>query len=132
MSEKDPFRTPRILIVEDEQVVAMDIEMQLLAFGYEVTGIVRTGKEALCLAETTCPDLVLMDVQLRGALDGIATAEEMQRVRKVPVVFVTAFGNEEARRRAESVSPSGYLTKPYRPEDLQDVVTAALQPQRSR
>jgi CheY-like chemotaxis protein len=124
MSDKSSSRVPRILIVEDELVVAMDVEMQLLAFGYEVAGIARTGKEALRLAESAHPDLVLMDVQLRGALDGIAT---MQAVWKVPVVFVTAFGNAEARRRAEALHPAGYLTKPYRPETLQPVVAAALQ-----
>jgi CheY-like chemotaxis protein len=127
MSDKSSSRVPRILIVEDELVVAMDVEMQLLAFGYEVAGIARTGKEALRLAESAHPDLVLMDVQLRGALDGIATAEQMQAVWKVPVVFVTAFGNAEARRRAEALHPAGYLTKPYRPETLQPVVAAALQ-----
>jgi CheY-like chemotaxis protein len=127
MSDQDRSRAPRILIVEDEQVVAMDMELQLLSFGYEVAGIAGTGKEALRLAEAALPDLVLMDVQLRGALDGMATAAQMQRVWKVPVVFVTAFGHDEARR-AEALAPAGYLTKPYRPENLQRVIAAALQP----
>ena len=131
MSDQDRSRVPRILIVEDEQVVAMDMERQLLSFGYEVAGIAGTGKEALRLAETTQPDLGLMDVQLRGALDGMATAAQMQRVWKGPVVFVTAFGHDEARWRAEALAPAGYLTKPYRPENLQRVVAAALPPQGS-
>ena len=117
----------RILVVEDEQVLAMDVEMQLVAFGYEVTGIAATGKEALRLAETTRPDLVLMDVQLRGPLDGFATAAKVQQIRKLPIVFVTAFGNTEAQRRAKAVSSCGFITKPYRPEDLRAVVSAALE-----
>lgn len=120
----------RILLVEDEQVVAMDIEMQLESFGYEVTGIATTGKEALRLAETTRPDLVLMDIQLCGSLDGFATAAEVQRIGNLPVVFITAFGNGEAKRRANAVSPYGFLTKPYRPEELRAVVSAALEQRR--
>lgn len=115
----------KILVVDDEQVVAMDMEMQLAAFGYEVAGIASTGKEALQLTEATCPDLILMDIQLRGPLDGFATATEIQRLRKLPVVFVTAFGNEEAQRRAREISPY-LLSKPFRPEDLKAIVAAAL------
>jgi CheY-like chemotaxis protein len=123
---------PRILVVEDEHVVAMDMEMQLVASGYEVTGIAAAGKEALRLAETTRPDLILMDVRLQGPLDGFATAAEIQRVRNVPIVFVTAFGNGEAKRRAKELGPYGLLTKPYRPEDLRSIVTGALARDRSR
>lgn len=122
---------PRILVVEDEQVVAMDMEMQLVAFGCEVTGVATTGREALRMAETTHPDLVLMDVQLRGSLDGFATAAEVQRIRHLPIIFVTAFGNGEAQRRAKAASPYGFLSKPYRPEDLQAAVSAALTQHRS-
>jgi CheY-like chemotaxis protein len=127
MNEEDQSTAARILVVDDEQVVAMDIEMQLLAFGYEVTGIAATGKEALRLADETRPDLVLMDVQLRGALDGFCTAEELQKTSNAPVVFVTAFGNKDALRRAKSISRHGYLSKPFRPEDLRAVVATALE-----
>jgi DNA-binding NarL/FixJ family response regulator len=102
------------------------MELQLLGFGYEVTGIASTGKEALRLVQSTRPDLILMDVQLHGSLDGIATATEAQKISKIPVVFVTAFGHEETRRRAKAARPYGFLTKPYRPEDLRAVVSAAL------
>lgn len=131
MSEGEQSSTLRILIVEDEQLVAMDAEMQLVAFGYEVTGIAATGKEALRLAETTQPNLILMDVQLRGSRDGFATAAEVQQQMNIPIVFVTAFGNEEAQRRAKAASPYGFLIKPYRPEDLRAVVSAALEQYRT-
>lgn len=112
--------------MEDEQVVALDMEMQLDAFGYEVTGIASTGKEALRLTQETHPDLILMDIQLHGPLDGFATAIEVQRMRNLPIVFVTAFGNQEAQNRAQALSSCGILTKPFRPEDLQAAVSAAL------
>lgn len=126
-----PSPVSRILVVEDELVVAMDMEMQLISFGYEVTGIAATGEEAVRLTETTLPDLILMDIQLRGAQDGLTTAAEIQRMRNLPIVFVTAFGNADARRRANEASAYGFLTKPYRPEDLQSVVSAAIQQHRS-
>ncbi len=124
-------RSAKILVVEDEQVVAMDMEMQLTGFGYDVTGIAASGKEALFLTEKTEPDLILMDIRLRGPLDGFAIAAEVQRLWHLPVVFISAFGNGEAQRRAKTISPYGFLTKPYRPEDLRDVVSAALELHRS-
>lgn len=116
----------RILIVEDEQVVAMDLEMQLSSIGYQVTGIAETGHEALRLTEATKPDLILMDIHLQGDLDGIATAWEVHRLWNLPVVFVTAFASEEIQRRAKAASPFGFLTKPYRPEDVRAAISTAL------
>jgi CheY-like chemotaxis protein len=127
MTENIRSAAPRILVLEDERIVAMDMEMQLTAFGYEVTGIAASGKEALRLADKTKPDLVVMDINLRGTLDGFRTAAELQKTRKVAIIFVTAFGNEEAQRRADALSPLGYLSKPYRPEDLRAAVSAAFQ-----
>ena len=127
MSNSEPLhKRPSILIVEDEQLVAMDMEMQLLAFGFEVVGMADTGKEALRLAAVTQPDLVLMDVKLRGPMDGVDAAEELQRRATIPIVFVTAFGSQEALRRVQAVGYYGYLTKPYRPEDLREIINAAL------
>ncbi len=85
-----------------------------------------TGKQALHLAATTKPDLVIMDIRLRGPMDGVAIAAELQKRETVPVVFVTAFGSEDAFRRVQAASHYGYLTKPYRPEDLREVINAAL------
>ncbi len=99
----------RILIVEDEQLVAMDMEMQLLAFGFEVVGMADTGNEALHLAATVQSDLVLMDVKLRGPMDGVAAAEELQRRAAIPVIFVTAFGSQEALRRVQEVGTMATL-----------------------
>lgn len=118
----------RILIVDDELIVAMDTEMQLLAFGFDVVGIATDCDEALGLLQSTNPDLVLMDVKLQGLVDGVATAEAMHRIRPIPVVFVTAYGSEATRRRLEAVGACAYLAKPYRPEDLLTALNAALRP----
>ena len=85
----------KILVVEDEQILAMDVRAQLCELSYDVVGIASTGKEALRLAKECRPDLVLMDIQLRGSIDGIATAGEMRRQWQTPVVFMTAFAGEE-------------------------------------
>jgi CheY-like chemotaxis protein len=117
--------------VEDELVVAMDMEMQLTSFGYDVTGIACSGEEAIQLSQRTQPDLILMDIQLHGSKDGFATAAEILHRRDLPIVFVTAFGHKEAQLRAEAASPYGFLKKPYGPEDLKTVVSSALKQYKS-
>lgn len=127
----DTLPGSRILVVEDELVVAMDMEMQLTSFGYDVTGIACSGEEAIQLSQRTQPELILMDIQLHGSKDGFATAAEILHFRDLPIVFVTAFGYKEVQRRAEAASPYGFLTKPYRPEDLKTVVSSALKQHKS-
>jgi two-component system cell cycle sensor histidine kinase/response regulator CckA len=124
-------RKPKILIVEDEQVVAMDVEAQLLTLGYEVVGLVGNGEEALSLAEETCPDLILMDIQLQGQLDGVVTANRIRQRCQTPVVFMTAFAGEETLARAREAGPYGYITKPFKIQDLQATVSVALQQYRN-
>ena len=120
----------KILIVEDEQLVAMDLEAELRGLGYTVVGLAATGKQALALTEQHCPELVLMDIQLAGARDGISTAGEIRRRWQIPVVFVTSFANPDILRRAKAVGPYGYLTKPFQSRDLHATVTMALEQHR--
>lgn len=117
----------RILIVEDEQVVAMDVELQLAELGYQVTGVAMTGDEALRLVERARPDLVLMDIQLHGAMDGIAVADQIREHWRIPVVFVTAYANHDLVARAKEVEPYGYLTKPFTSKELDASIAIALQ-----
>lgn len=117
----------KILIVEDEQVVAMDVDLQLAELGYQVTGIATTGEEALRLVEAACPDLVLMDIQLHGAMDGVAIAGQIRDRWQVPVVFVTAYANDDIVTRAKEAGSYGYVTKPYSSKDLDAVIVKALQ-----
>ncbi|HEY4088004.1 MAG TPA: ATP-binding protein [Bryobacteraceae bacterium] len=139
MNETDPYKNPanclhdksKILVVEDEQVVAMDVEAHLLTLGYEVVGLAGTGEEALSLTDKMCPDLVLMDIQLHGELDGIAVADQIRQRWRIPVVFMTAFAGEETLARAREAGPYGYITKPFKTQDLQATVAVALQQYRN-
>lgn len=116
----------RILIVEDDQVVAIATGALLRSLGYEVVGMADTGKDAVASAEATRPDVVLMDIRLRGEIDGITAARLIQRCFDVPIVFVTGFDADDVRQRAQDVGACGYVTKPYRPQDLQGVIAAVL------
>lgn len=122
--------SPRILVVEDEQVVAVDIESQLTQLGYDVVGVASSGEEAVRLAKEKSPDLVLMDIQLHGSTDGIAAAAQIRRRSQVPVIFVTAHANSEFIDRATKAGPFDYVTKPYSSNDLNATVALALQQNR--
>ncbi len=118
--------TPRILIVEDEQLVAMDIEAELQQLGYEVAGLAASGEEAIAQAKRLEPDLVLMDVRIDGSQDGIDAAGEIRQAGQVPVVFLTAYTDVETLERARMVEPYGYLVKPFDRRDLDAAVRIAL------
>ncbi|MCU0574750.1 MAG: PAS domain S-box protein [Syntrophobacteraceae bacterium] len=116
----------RILVVEDEAVVAMDIEERLRRLGYEVAGHAVSGEEAISLAASRLPDLVLMDIRLRGAMDGIAAADEMRRRFSLPIVFLTAFSEDETLDRAKRIEPSGFILKPFKDSELKSAIEIAV------
>ena len=116
----------RILVVEDEAIVALDIQTRLLRLGFEVAGRAATGPEALALAESARPDLVLMDVRLPGAKDGIETARELCARRSVPVIYLTAASDAATLDRAKETSPAGYLAKPFEDHELALAIEMAL------
>ena len=116
----------RILIVEDESIVAMDIQQRLVAHGYEVVGIAATGERAIELAGQHRPDLVLMDIRLQGAMDGITAAEEIRKQFHRPIVFLTAYSEEATLQRAKLVEPFGYILKPFEDRELKVVIEIAL------
>ncbi len=107
-----------ILVVEDEAVVAMDIQVRLTKAGYQVCGTADTGEKAIRRALERKPDLVLMDVSLKGDIDGIQTAERLRALLDVPVVFLTAYTDEDILRRAKGTEPFGYVVKPFDDRDL--------------
>lgn len=119
---------PRILIVEDEAIIAMDIEEALLSLNYAIAGKAQSGEEALELMEKLSPvaDLVLMDINLAGEMDGIEAAERITKRHSVPVVFLTAFADKPTLDRAKILEPYGYILKPFRPTELRTVVELAL------
>lgn len=116
----------RILIVEDERVVAKDIEIRLQRMGYAVSAVVSSGKEALKQAEAQHPDLVLMDIRLRGEMDGIAAATHIRKRFNIPVIFLTAFGDKDTLNKAKISEPFGYLTKPFVESGLRAAIEIAL------
>ena len=102
----------RILVVEDEALIAHEIETRLRAAGLEVPGVTDTGEDAVELAGKVRPDLVLMDIRLKGRMDGIEAAENIRRLYDIPVVYLTAHADRDTLERAKAAEPFGYLTKP--------------------
>ncbi|MDR3640871.1 MAG: HD domain-containing protein [Humidesulfovibrio sp.] len=116
----------RILVVEDEAIVALDIQARLTRLGFEVVGHAATGAEALRLAECCHPDLVLMDVLLSGPKDGIDTAGELILYHHLPVIYLTAMTDQTTLERAKQSGPSGYLSKPFEDHELSLAIEMAL------
>ena len=121
-----PTPTRKLVIVEDEAILALDLERFLRGAGYDVRGVAADGESAVSLVEHEKPDLVLMDIHLQGPQDGVATAKELKERFGVPVVYLTAHGDPRTIDRARSTEPMGYLLKPFKKADLQNVVTIAL------
>ena len=118
--------TENILIVEDEQLIAVDVQEKLHRLGYPVPAIAQSGAEALRCARSTPFDLVLMDIRLRGGMDGIATAQALKTEFETPVVFMTAHADQETINRAKLTEPLGYVVKPVSDDDLRSTVQISL------
>lgn len=116
----------QVLVVEDENIVALDIKKSLIDMGYEVIGTVATGDECIRVASDHCPDLVLMDIRIKGNIDGVSTAEILKDKFDVPVIFLTAHADDETIDRAKKTSPFGYLLKPFKSAELKSVVEIAI------
>jgi PAS domain S-box-containing protein len=116
----------RILIVEDEAVVAHDLGASLTELGYSVLGDAASGEEAIQQAARLSPDLVLMDIRLAGKIDGIEATAAIRKQRDIPVIYLTAHSDDETLRRATETAPFGYLVKPFRAADLRCAIEIAL------
>jgi len=121
-----PAPAKQVLIVEDESVVAKDLARSLLRLGYNVVARAATGEEAEHLAQLWKPDLILMDVRLRGQLDGIATVERIHEHSDVPVIYLTAFSDRLTIDRAMRTRPFGYVVKPFQDVELRCAMEVAL------
>ena len=115
-----------ILIVEDETIVAKDIQCTLARFGYRAPATATSGEEALRKAAEIRPDLVLMDIVLKGPMDGVETARELRARYAVPVVYLTAYADDYALERAKTTEPAGYLLKPFQTAELRPTIEMAL------
>ena len=119
-------QTPTLLIVEDEAIVAMDMREQLIELGYLVCGIANNADKAIALARLHRPDLVLMDIVIKGNRDGVHAAEVIGRSLHIPVVFLTAYSDASTVERAAKTAPYGYLTKPFQTKELRAAIEVAL------
>ena len=116
----------KILVVEDETVIAMELELQLKKMGYDVVGRVGSGVGAIEKATELRPDLILMDIVMPGGMDGIDASKQIISKHNIPVIFLTAYADEEYIKRAREVGPFGYLVKPYEERELRAAIEVAL------
>jgi len=109
----------KILIVEDEAIIARILQLQINKMGHTVIGPVATGEEAITTAEQNEPDAILMDIRLAGSIDGIEATAAIRKNMEVPVIFVTAYDENSIKERAMKLNPLAYLMKPISPEDIE-------------
>lgn len=115
-----------ILVVEDESIVSKDIQLSLKKLGYNVVGSATTGEKAIELALSLKPDLILMDIMLKGEINGIRATKRIQTRANIPVIYLTAYADENTLERAKVTQPFGYIIKPFKEIDLQTSIEMAL------
>ena len=116
----------RILVVDDDSLVALNLQHQLEYLGYTVAAVASSGGEAIAEAEAGEPDLVLMDIKLGGRMDGVETADEIRSRLDIPVVYLTGYSDEHTLDRVKATEPFGYLLKPFEARDLRVAIEMAL------
>ena len=112
----------KILIVEDDMIIAADISMQLTKLGYEITGILPRGEDALDAIDQTKPDIVLMDVNLKGEMDGVETARQIYQRYQIPLIYLTANADQATFDRAKDTRPEAFISKPFKKIDLTNAI----------
>jgi PAS domain S-box-containing protein len=115
-----------ILVVEDEILVARDLQSRLISMGYAVPSISSSGEDALHKTRLLSPDLALIDIRLKGEMDGVEAAEQMRDSFDIPCVYLTAYTDEDTLRRARITEPYGYIVKPFEERGLQIAIEVAL------
>jgi PAS domain S-box-containing protein len=116
----------KILVVEDETIVARDIQQSLTRLGYDVPTTATSGEEAIRKTKEINPDLILMDIVLKGQMDGVETVRQINRQFDVPVIYLTAYADDSTLERAKTTSPAGYMLKPFHPNELRPTIELAL------
>lgn len=115
----------KILIVEDEMLIGAKISMLLTNLGYEVTGILPRGEEAIAHVKENPPDIILLDINLKGKMDGIETAASLQQ-KNIPVIYLTANSDEATFNRAKQTRPAAFIKKPFKQLDLQRAIELTI------
>ncbi len=116
----------RILIVEDETIVALDIKRVLINLNYEVTDCVKNYDNAISSIIKSSPDIILMDIHLKNSKDGIETTEDIQKIKNIPIIYLTAYSDENTIIRAIKTNPVSYLLKPFNADELKSTILLAL------
>lgn len=116
----------KILIVEDEMIIAANISLQLSTLGYEVTGIIPRGEEALVHIEKNKPDILLLDINLKGKINGIETAHLMQRSYDIPIIYLTANADGPNFDKAKTTNPYAFISKPFKKLDLERAIELTI------
>ncbi len=117
----------RILIIEDDMIIAANISLQLTNLGYEVTGIVSRGEEAIMQTKENPPDILLLDINLKGSLNGIETAKAIQKFRDIPIIYLTANSDEITFAKAKETHPRAFITKPFNKLSLQRSIALVVE-----
>lgn len=117
----------RILIVEDDMIIAANLSLQLTSLGYEVTGIESRGEEAITHAIKNTPDILLLDINLKGKIDGIETAKEIQKHQDIPIIYLTANSDEATFEKAKSTHPKAFITKPFNRLNLHRTIALVVE-----
>ncbi len=120
------MKAATILVVEDESIVASDLQNRLINMGYSVPTTSPSGEDALRKAKLLAPDLVLMDIRLKGEMDGVEAAEQMRDLFDVPCIYLTAYTDDDTLRRAKITEPYGYIVKPFEERELHTAIEMAL------
>jgi DNA-binding LytR/AlgR family response regulator len=115
-----------VLVVEDESIVSKDIQHSLKKLGYSVVGAASTGEKAIELATSTLPDIILMDIMLKGEMNGIEAADQIRKSCSIPVIFLTAYADESTLSKAKITEPYGYILKPFKEIDLHTTIEMAI------
>jgi len=116
----------KILIIEDETIVALDIKSALANLGYVVTSIATNHTEALMSIEENIPNIILTDINLENSIDGIEIVQEIQKTKNIPVIYLTAFSDDDTINRAIQTNPVGYLLKPFQTNELKSTILLAI------
>ena len=120
------MQSSRILIVEDEHIIIELVQVMLESLGYTIAAIATSGEESIQKVVETSPDLVLMDIQLHGAMDGIEAARQMRTRFNIPVVYLTAYTDQKKLERAKVTEPFGYIVKPFKERELKSAIEMAI------
>lgn len=117
----------RAVIVEDKAVVAEDLKLCLQDFGYETLGICNNGQDAVDIVTSLAPDILLMDININGPMDGVETVRQINEAHPLPVIYLTAYSDDKTLERAKSTHPAAYLIKPFDPVDLKIAIDIAIE-----